>query len=701
MRHLRRFLPLLLFASLLLTLSVQAQPPTPPVLALLPYTSRLDRLRARMLPITPLARVDLEDGPWLIARMSEAAARAYRSSGGVSRPLHAGEAAGNLYLLELPSDRFAEASLPSLENLGRVLWQSPPYILFQASADAARQISLLGIPLILLDVPIVLRPRSPVLEPPPAQSDADIAALLTLLDAADIAAWDRRLSGVEQVIIGDATRRLRSRYSWSANGRRSEQFVFEQLQAMGYAPVYHHYTTPHGDLGWRNIIAEIPGRVDPQRLVLLVAHLDDIAYPLDNAPTRAPGSDDNGTGSSALLALAQVLKDRQFAYTVRFVWFTGEEFGYWGSKPYVQELAAQNANVLAAIDLDMIGYDGNGDRVMELHEGEEPANHALGDYLVAVNQLYDLGLVIERKTTSASRFSDHRSFWDNGYTSVLLIENFFDGSAEDPIPNDRNPAYHTIYDTYDKVDFDYVAAIARMAMAAALHIAVPLNPQATPTLTPTHTPTPTPLPSACIELVQNGGFESDAAWHFGSTSRPADYTTLLSHSGERSLRTGIVPPVANRYAFSTAYQPLSLPGDAEQILLTFWLNTGGADSNDRTEVLLYKSNWSVLKVVFRGRPNNENWTFYTYDLTTFAGRDVYLYLNTLNDGSGSRAWAYFDDISLLACYAATATPTLTSTPSATATLTPTSTSTPTLTATAGVTATHTSTPTATATLTST
>ena len=46
-----------------------------------------------------------------------------------------------------------------------------------------------------------------------------------------------------------------------------------------------------------------------------------------------------------------------------------------------------------------------------------------------------LGLNFESKSTTASRFSDHSSFWDKDYASFLIIENFFD----DTIVRDRNP----------------------------------------------------------------------------------------------------------------------------------------------------------------------------------------------------------------------------------------------------------------------
>ena len=497
--------------------------------------------------------------------------------------------------------------------------------------------------LLALDSPISLASLSPELEAPPTAPDPTVAAYLNNLTPAAITTWDRRLSGEDSVVIGGVSRRLRSRYSWSTNGRLSEQYVYEQLRAMGYQPSYVAYTTPHGNLGWRNIVVDIPGRVDASRLVLLVGHLDSISYDGNQAATLAPGADDNGSGSAALLAMASLLKDQPFAYTVRLVWFTGEEFGYWGSKPYVQSLAAQGANVLAAINLDMIGYDGDSDRVVELHTGTVANNIRLGDYLAAANQVYGLNLTLERKTTTASRFSDHRSFWDQGYTSLLVIENFFDDMAEFGRLNDRNPSYHQTSDRVNLVSFDYTTAIARMALAAALHLALPQG--------QTPTPTPTPISTGCYELVSNGGFETSGNWTFGSTARPAGISSASAHSGSRSLRTGIVPPTANARAHSSAYQRLALPAGVSSITLEAWNSAGGADANDYSEIMLLKSDFTALRLLWRGRPSDAAWQHRTFDLSAYGGQTVYIYFNTYNDGANARAWAYFDDISIRACAA--------------------------------------------------
>ncbi|HET7691021.1 MAG TPA: M28 family peptidase, partial [Nocardioidaceae bacterium] len=111
-----------------------------------------------------------------------------------------------------------------------------------------------------------------------------------------------------------------------------------------------------------NVIADTPGG-NPDNVVVVGAHLDSVS--------RGPGINDNGSGSAALLAMAEALEGRAIANKVRFAWWNAEEFGLLGSAAYVAQLKAEQPAELADIALnlnfDMIGspnyvrfvYDGD------------------------------------------------------------------------------------------------------------------------------------------------------------------------------------------------------------------------------------------------------------------------------------------------------------------------------------------------------
>ncbi len=111
----------------------------------------------------------------------------------------------------------------------------------------------------------------------------------------------------------------------------------------------------------RNVIAETPDG-DPDRVVVVGAHLDSVP--------RGPGINDNGSGSAALLEIAQVYAEqgRESRNKLRFMWFGAEEFGLLGSRHYVSTLSQeQRDDIELMINFDMVGspnyvrfvYDGD------------------------------------------------------------------------------------------------------------------------------------------------------------------------------------------------------------------------------------------------------------------------------------------------------------------------------------------------------
>lgn len=112
----------------------------------------------------------------------------------------------------------------------------------------------------------------------------------------------------------------------------------------------------------RNILVERVG-TDPGQVVMFGAHLDSVA--------AGPGINDNGTGSMAMLAIAERLAQCDPARTVRFAWWGAEEIGLVGSRHYVDTLAeSERESLMFYLNFDMIGspnfvrfvHDGDGSR---------------------------------------------------------------------------------------------------------------------------------------------------------------------------------------------------------------------------------------------------------------------------------------------------------------------------------------------------
>lgn len=181
--------------------------------------------------------------------------------------------------------------------------------------------------------------------------------------------------------------------------------------------------------------------------------------------------------------------------------------------------------------------------------------------------------------------------------------------------------------------------------------------------------------AACQELLGNGNLEGSGGWRFGATPIPGTVVDAPVHAGAFAIRLGIGAG-NNTLSYSTAYQTVALPANAEQLVLTYWERPGTTgDSGDYREVIALRTDFTVLQSLERQTgAGNDQWTQRTFDVTALRGQSIVLYFNVYNNGSGATLVNYLDDLSLQSCdSAAPATPT--APPPATNTPTPTPTAT--------------------------
>jgi hypothetical protein len=190
----------------------------------------------------------------------------------------------------------------------------------------------------------------------------------------------------------------------------------------------------------------------------------------------APGANDNGTGTAAVIELARLLDDLKGQTTrrVRLVLFVNEEMPYFrteemGSLQYASALAGRHERVVAMYSLETIGY-----YTSDPGTQRYPFPFALlfpdrGDFLAFVGMLDARPLL--RASIGSFRahtkfptiggvapafipgidFSDHWAFAQHGFPAIMLT---------DTAPY-RYPHYHTFRDTPDKVDMDKLARVVK------------------------------------------------------------------------------------------------------------------------------------------------------------------------------------------------------------------------------------------------
>jgi len=227
--------------------------------------------------------------------------------------------------------------------------------------------------------------------------------------------------------------------------------------------------TKFDSLATQNVVAVFEGS-DPvlkDEYVAVGAHYDHVGVGVPvNGDAIYNGADDDGSGTTALLAMAEALAKapKRPKRSVLFVWHAGEEKGLWGSRYFTDYPTIPLDKIVTQINIDMIGRskkegDTNtrnanlsgpnevyviGSKMMSTELGEltETVNK---DYLnIAFNYRYD-------DPTDPNRFffrSDHYNYAKKGIPIVF----FFDGEHED---------YHRPGDEVQKIDFQKMEKVTR------------------------------------------------------------------------------------------------------------------------------------------------------------------------------------------------------------------------------------------------
>ncbi|MEV1067363.1 M20/M25/M40 family metallo-hydrolase [Streptomyces sp. NPDC050263] len=320
-----------------------------------------------------------------------------------------------------------------------------------------------------------------------------IAAVRTAVTPEVIRGHVARISGVAPLRDGDGLL-VSSRDVSAADNLRVVEALADRFQNLGLRVRLHRFR-------WRgrplfNVEAEhqVAGA---DSTVLITAHLDSTASsgefldengdprPYDPAVDPAPGADDDGSGTAAVMAAAECLHDlldegRTPTRNVRFVLFNAEEQGLVGSKFYARAAAAAEDRIAAVFQMDMIAGRRQGSPLtVEIHAGSAVpgpvvgASDTLGALVADTVPAVDPAVTVQQLTgpsDPAIGRSDHASFHERGWAAIAVSEDIF---ALDGGPGTGTRQYHTPGDTLNDQDHspEFAATIARSVTATALTLA--------------------------------------------------------------------------------------------------------------------------------------------------------------------------------------------------------------------------------------
>lgn len=223
-----------------------------------------------------------------------------------------------------------------------------------------------------------------------------------------------------------------------------------------------------------NVVGVIPG-TDPAlrgEYVAISAHFDHVGSRcrgVTPADSICNGADDNGSGTTGLLELAEAFADpaARPRRSLLFVAVSGEERGLWGSDYFARNPPVGIERIVANINMDHLGRNWRDSIVVIGREHSDLG--ATVDRVAAAHRDLGVGVLPDQWPGERIYFrSDHYNFAKNG-VPILFFTNGF------------HPDYHAVTDSPDKIDAEKQARVVRLIFHTALEIAnTPARPRWNP-----------------------------------------------------------------------------------------------------------------------------------------------------------------------------------------------------------------------------
>ncbi len=236
-----------------------------------------------------------------------------------------------------------------------------------------------------------------------------------------------------------------------------------------------------------DVVAIQRGTSDPGRVVAITGHIDSRVTDVMDATHDAPGADDDGSGTAAVLESARILSKRKFAATIVYGVLSGEEQGLYGGKVLADFAKAQGWRVEAYLNNDIVGnshgQDGvnqndvirvfsEGTKALETLEqaskrryngGElDSPSRNLARFVagLADRHLTNLRVNMVYRTDRYGRGGDQVEFLEHGFPALRFTEPHEDYRNEHQDMRTENGVRYG--DTIDRVDFEFLAQVTRL-----------------------------------------------------------------------------------------------------------------------------------------------------------------------------------------------------------------------------------------------
>jgi hypothetical protein len=332
-------------------------------------------------------------------------------------------------------------------------------------------------------VPLLLAAAAPYPAPSSVRLKADVTAMVGF--------GTRHTAS----ITTDPKRGIGAARNWAAS--RFQEIAGTCGGCITVDRISRRFTGPRAPTGVvvEDVLGIQKGR-DPNRVVIVGAHIDSRVTDVMNVTSDAPGANDNASGVALVLEAARLLSQRQFDATIVYAVFSGEEQGLWGAELLADTAKARGWQVSAMLNNDIVGNTvGQGgvrvaDKVRVFSEGirasedlvaqqgrraeggeDDGPSRALAKAIdgIATGIPGGLDVMIDRRPDRFGRGGDHEPFLKLGYPAVrfsVAAENW-DRQHQD-LRTEKGVVYG---DTIEGMDFPYLAKVTAINVATLSRIA--------------------------------------------------------------------------------------------------------------------------------------------------------------------------------------------------------------------------------------
>lgn len=200
-----------------------------------------------------------------------------------------------------------------------------------------------------------------------------------------------------------------------------------------------------------NVMATLKGTdPDDKRIFIISGHLDSRRTDVMDKTGDAPGANDDGSGTAALIECARIMSRHSFPATIIFVAVSGEEQGLFGSTYMADKAKKENWDIEGVFNNDIIGSNNsnetniiNNTKVRVFSEGiptdatqkdieriralgleNDSKSRELARYVKEIGERYvdNLEVVMVYRRDRFLRGGDHLPYLKDGFTAVRITE---------------------------------------------------------------------------------------------------------------------------------------------------------------------------------------------------------------------------------------------------------------------------------------